>query len=154
MDRPRGTTTRIALISTAGDRAGEEVSSLQTSDVPYRMALAPDGRTLLVGFEPAGLMWVNLELHQGVPTLVPRTGRYPACRADIHSHIRINLHLHAHHPLPSSSGAIASKLKQVGAVHCMAFSSDGRFLALSRPDAPIDVYEFPAFAHRITCWYV
>ena len=39
-------------------------------------------------------------------------------------------------------------------MHCMAFSSDGRFLVLSRPDAPIDVYEFPAFAHRITCWYV
>lgn len=55
-----------------------------------------------------------------------------------------------HHP----PGAIASKLKQFGAIHCMAFSSDGRFLALSRPEAPIDVYEFPAFTHRITCWCV
>ncbi len=38
------------------------------------MALSPDGRTLLVGFEPAGMLWINLEVHQGIPALVPRTG--------------------------------------------------------------------------------
>lgn len=80
---------------------------------------------------------------------------HAACTYNKHTHTEREIYtVHTHPTYNTLTGNIASRLKQMGAVHCMAFSSDGRYLALSRPEAPIDVYEFPSFDHRIVCWYV
>lgn len=115
-----GVPNRVLVISCAEDKAGEEVNSVQIPDAPYRLALSPDGKVLLVALLPTGLMWINIENSGSEPRLVPRTGD------------------------------IAARLKGIGSVSRLTFSADGRLVALAKEDGTICVHEFPSFMLRAT----
>jgi len=96
----------------------EEVAKLNVgSDAPYRMALHPSGRALVVGLTLGGLRVVNI-------TLGKEPGEPPA--------------------LALLTGDLEANGRKFGVIKSMSFSSDGRRLVLGGEDGAIEVVAWPS----------
>lgn len=99
----------------------EEVAKLNVgSDAPYRMALHPSGRSLALGMTLGGLQRVDI--------LPGSTPEEPPTLTLAHS----------------ESGDKQGKLKSFGVIKSLAFSHDGRRLALGGEDGCIEIVSWPA----------
>jgi prolactin regulatory element-binding protein len=106
-----------------GGHLSEEITKLNVgSDAPYRMAMHPSGRALVLGLTMGGIKRVDV-------TPPPPGSLDPP-------------------QLSLAGGEFDAAGKRFGAIKCMSFSSDGRWLALGGEDGSLEVVEWPSLTSK------
>jgi prolactin regulatory element-binding protein len=93
------------------------------TDAPYRMALHPSGKSLVLGMTMGGLKKVDITTTKTSHN-TPETDQIPV--------------------LTLSGSEFNTKGSKFGAIKGLSFSSDGRFLALGGEDGTIEIVSWPS----------
>ena len=112
---------RIVVVRCLEDGTlSEEITKLNVgSDAPYRMAMHPSGRSIVLGLTMGGILRVDVTL--------------PAPSSEDPPVLQMN-----------STVRSDETNKRFGAVKSMSFSSDGRLLALGGEDGTVDIVAWPS----------
>lgn len=106
------------MVRCEGSQLSEEVTKINVgSDAPYRMALHPSGRALVVGLTLGGLRRINIKPGKAA-------GEPPE--------------------LSLEEGETVERCSKFGAIKTLSFSADGRQLALGGEDGSIEIVAWPS----------
>ncbi|CAL8464126.1 g3661 [Coccomyxa elongata] len=108
-----GIPNKIAIVQVAEGQLGEEVASVRTEEAPLRMALHPQGTSLVLALGTGMVQRFDMQSSPGAPPL-----------------------------LHQAKDKDQEKLAVFTSVKCLAFSSDGRMLALGGEDGAITVVDW------------
>lgn len=130
----------------------DEVTKYNTGDdAPYRMAMHPSGRSLVMGMTRGGVQGMDLQPSTSgreAPELFS-----PGGGAGDHWGRRSGPAFPELTPTatPSShpAGTFASKAPSIGALKCLSFSSDGRLLVMGGEDGSVRILHWPSLAPKL-----
>ncbi|KAL6770646.1 SEC12 [Auxenochlorella protothecoides x Auxenochlorella symbiontica] len=104
-------------------KLSDEVTKYNTGDdAPYRMAMHPSGRSLVLGMTRGGVQGVDLQ---------PSTSGRDAPE------------------LSRPGGSFASRAPSIGALKCLSFSSDGRLLVMGGEDGSVRIVHWPSLEPKL-----
>ena len=153
--RRAGPCARIVLSQYLDGALSEEAGSLSTQDAPLRMALSPAGTCLVLAMGKGGLERFDVDLSaKPLPGLAAAPG--PATCMTRVLVLEVLRLAHTRRAkldmveLPTAAardwgaGEVRQALQSMGMVKALAFSRDGRRLALGGEDGSITVLDWPS----------
>lgn len=146
-------THRVVVVSCdERGKLSDEVTKYNTGDdAPYRMAMHPSGRSLVLGMTRGGVQGVDLQPStsgRDAPELSRPGGKawdaWRKAQAGVVNRARIHCRA-ATHP----TGSFASRAPSIGALKCLSFSSDGRLLVMGGEDGSVRIVHWPSLEPKL-----
>ena len=125
--QPTSSISRIIVVRCKDGQLSDELTKLNVGDdAPYRMALHPSGKSIVLGMTMGGLKKVDIQLKNNTESA--ENDQLPV--------------------LTLAGSEFDTKGSKFGAIKGLSFSSDGRTLALGGEDGMIEIVSWPSLASQ------